>query len=180
VTSYASVEEAWREVQRGAAASFHLALVAQAAVDAADPVALEGIQISLPVLSTCALTLAHHLSECVTESPGSLPARRLATGEGDAILVAFGPRYATRADRRYRDCACARAAMADDVGLRSVATSVMQGYLGCMGLPLQEADMRRIWELLLDWKVNGRQAAHASMDTVVEALASPSGRGGLL
>jgi hypothetical protein len=70
--------------------------------------------------------------------------------------------------------------MAVDVGLRSVATSVMQGYLGCIGLPLQEADMRRIWQLLLDWKVNGRQAAQASMDTVVETLASPVAQGGLL
>jgi hypothetical protein len=68
-------------------------------------------------------------------------------------------------------CVC-RAAMSGDVDLRSVATSVMQGYVGCVGLPLQEADMRRIWELLLDWKVNGRPRV-ATMDTVVEALASP-------
>jgi hypothetical protein len=73
VTSYASVEHAWREVQRGAAASLHLALVSQAAVDAADTVALEGIQLSLPVISTCALSLARSSERVCNRVAGGCP-----------------------------------------------------------------------------------------------------------
>jgi hypothetical protein len=66
VTSCGSVEEAWGDLQRGAAASFHLALLTRAAADAAHAAALEGIQFSLPVLSAPhppALSLLNRLAE---------------------------------------------------------------------------------------------------------------------